>query len=289
MKIAISGASGEFGQLAANSLLELVPAEDVVLISRSPEKLALLAEHGVELRHGDFDDPESLDAALEGVERLLLISTVAVGNQRLTQHRNAIDVAKRAGVKQIAYTSSVGIHPQNRSFIIPDHAFTEEYLRLCGLDVTILRMSAYADILAQAIAPQAITSGQWVSHSGDGLVGFVAKEDCARSAAYAIAKEGHAGAVYEVTGPKMLSHRDAAVLASEMSGRPIEYVEPDTDLAGQEQAETWIGPYTMADLLSSEQAIREGFSAICTRHVEMITGRSALSLRQVYRAAGIGA
>lgn len=288
MKIAISGASGEFGQLAARSLLEIIPAADIVLVSRSPEKLAAFVDRGVEFRRGDFDEPDSLATAFAGVERLLLISTVAVGEQRRAQQRCAIEAAEAAGVRHIAYTSSVGMHPRNPSFIIPDHAFTEGLLRQCGMDATILRMAAYADILARAIAPQAIATGQWMSHSGDGLVGFVAKEDCARAAAHAIAKDGHAGAIYEITGPDLLSYRDAAALASELSGRPIAYVEPDADDAGKEQADTWIGPFTMADLLSTERAIREGFSAICSRHVEMITGRPALSLREVYRAAGIG-
>ena len=115
-----------------------------------------------------------------------------------------------AGVRHIAYTSSVGIHPRNPSFIIPDHSDTEAALRDCGMETTVLRMASYADILAKAIAPHAIETGQWVSHSGDGCVSFVAKDDCARAAVGVLTDEGHAGAVYHITGPQLLSNRDAA-------------------------------------------------------------------------------
>ena len=131
---------------------------------------------------------------------------------------------------------------------------------------------------------------RWISRSGDGRVAFVAKQDCARAATEVLAGQEGAGAVYEITGPELLSYRDAAAIASEMSGRPIAYAEPspDDDREARAQAETWIGPFTMDDLISTEQAIRDGYDAVCTQHVEMITGRKPLTLREVYAAAGIG-
>lgn len=291
MAIAVTGASGDLGHRAALALLERVPAEDVILLTRTPDKLGPLAERGATLRHADFDDPASVFHALEGADRMLLISTVAVGERRRAQHRTAIEAAGRAGVRHIAYTSSVGIHPRNRSFIIPDHRYTEALLRDCGMEATIMRMASYADILAHAIAPQAIETGQWVSRSGDGRVGYVAKDDCARALACVVAEAGHEGATYAITGRELLSNREAAALAAEMSERPIVYVEPDPadEEETAKQAATWIGPFTLGDLLSSEIAVKQGFAAICTDDVETITGTPARTLRQVYAEAGIGA
>lgn len=290
MAIAITGASGDLGHRVALALLERVPAEDVILLTRTPEKLAALAERGAQVRQADFDEPAGLPRALDGAGRMLLVSTVAVGERRRAQHRAAIEAAGRAGVRHIAYTSSVGIHPRNRSFIIPDHRYTEAVLRDCGMETTIMRMASYADILAHAIAPQAIETGQWISRSGDGRVGFVAKDDCARALACVVANEGHEGAVYAITGRELLSNREAAALAAEMSGRPIAYVEPDPadEEEAARQAATWIGPFTLADLLSSEIAVKQGFAAICTDDVETITGVRAKTLREVYAEAGIG-
>ncbi|MBO9601117.1 MAG: NAD(P)H-binding protein [Novosphingobium sp.] len=290
MKLIVSGASGDLGGRVARQLLDLVPAEDLILLTRNPDGLADLAARGAEVRAADFDRPGTLATALSGGERMLLVSTIAVGPTRRAQHRAAIDAAKAAGVRRLAYTSCVGIHPRNPSFIVPDHTYTEALLRDCGMETTILHMGSYADILARAIVPQALASGHWVSRSGDGRLAHVAKDDCARAAAHVLADDGHAGAVYEITGPELMSNREAAALAAEMAGRPIAYLEPSS--ADEEevakQAAAWVGPFTLADLLSSELAVRDGFNAICSDHVEMITGTPAKALRQVYAEAGIG-
>jgi NAD(P)H dehydrogenase (quinone) len=225
--------------------------------------------------------------AFEGAERVLMISTGVVGEQRRRQHLCALEAARTTGVRHVIYTSSVGIHPRNPCFVIPDHAATETWLRSSGLEFTLLRMSSYADILVAAIAPNAMASGQWVSHAGEGRVAFVAKDDCARAAAAVLTTPGHEGAVYEITGPELLSYRDAAALTATLSGRPIEYVVPpeaSTPELQKEQAETWIGSFTLAQLNSYEYAVRDGFYEICTGHVAFLTKRPAESLRQLFAA-----
>ena len=111
-KIIVTGASGQFGNAAAKLLLEAVPAEDLVFLSRTPETLAGFAEAGAHVRHADFDDPASLLPAMEGGERMLLISTVRVGS-RVEQHTNAVEAAKARGVKQVVYTSLLGVRTPN--------------------------------------------------------------------------------------------------------------------------------------------------------------------------------
>ncbi|MBN8832161.1 MAG: NAD(P)H-binding protein [Sphingomonadales bacterium] len=295
MRMAITGAAGELGRMTAEAAIRSTDPATLILISRDPAKLADFARRGAEVRHGDFDKPETLGPALAGAERMLLISTADVGERRRAQHQAAIRAAEGTpGLRQIAYTSSTGIHPRNPSFVIPDHRFTEELLRASPLAATILRMNSYADILVDAVAPQAIATGQWISSAGDGVVGFVAKQDCAAAAAGVLTGQGHAGAIYEITGPELLSNRDAAAIASELSGKPIAYIVPPDepgaarssaiDRAEDEQAAQWIGPFTIADLKSFEYAVHDGHHAIVTRHVEMITGRPALSLRALFIA-----
>lgn len=289
MRIVITGASGELGRMSAQAALRTLDPAQLILVSRNPDKLADFARRGVEIRHADFDEPASLAPAFAGAGRLLLISTADVGERRRAQHDAAIRAAEATpGMRHIAYTSSTGIHPRNPSFVIPDHRFTEERLRASPLATTILRMNSYADILAAMVAPQAIASGQWISRGGDGAIGWVAKADCAAAAAGVLTGDGHEGAVYEITGPELLSNREAAALAAELSGRSIDYVVPDktlaADTAEDDQAAKWIGAFTMEDLYSFEYAVRDGHHAICTHHVEMITGRPALSLRALFLA-----
>src|ERR1700761_3624883 len=102
--IAITGATGQLGQLVAQGLLRKVSAENIVAVVRDAERAASLRQIGVHVRVADYDRPETLEAAFQGVEKLLLISAVVPG-QRLRQHKAVIDAAKKAGVKFVAYTS----------------------------------------------------------------------------------------------------------------------------------------------------------------------------------------
>jgi len=292
VSIVVTGASGSLGRLSAESLLKRIPPSDLILVTRTPETLAALAQRGVAVRYGDFDDPPSLTAAFAGARRMLLISTVQIGERRCRQHQAALEAALRAGVEHLVYTSASGIHVRNPAFIMPDHLATEELLRHAGLSVTLLRNAGYSEVVVTQIAPKAVISGQWVTSAGEGCVGFVSKHDCAECAAVVLTTSGHEGAVYEITGPELLSYRDAARIASEVTGKPIRYVVERDDEAHGDNARSLsrglsfdsIGPYSRSDLLSYERAVREGYFAICAHHVQLITGRPAVPLADVFRA-----
>jgi NAD(P)H dehydrogenase (quinone) len=283
-------------------LLQKMPASELILVTRKPQTLAHLAARGAQVRYGDFDDEESLEAAFAGGSRMLLISTLDVGERRRRQHTAAIQAAGAVGVQHIAYTSSVGIHPRSPAFVIADHLYTEELLKRSGTAFTILRDSQYAEVIVNMIAPIAIATGRWTSSAGEGCMAFVSKKDCVAVAAAVLTTPGHEGATYEVTGPELLSFRDAARLAAEISGRPIEYVvvsheekQAEFDAAGipRRYVEGVLhersGPWASEEMMSYERALGAGYFAICSHHVKLITGRPALSLRDVYLANRPGA
>jgi NAD(P)H dehydrogenase (quinone) len=297
MSTVITGASGAFGRMVTQRLLESMPASELILVTRTPDSLAPLAARGAQVRYGNFDDAESLRKAFSGGEKLLLISTLDVGERRRRQHDTAVDAAVAAGVQHIAYTSSVGIHPHSPAFVVADHLHTEERLRKCGVAFTVLRDSQYAEVVATMIAPLALATGKWVTSAGEGCMAFVSKKDCVAAAAAVLTTPGHEGAVYEITGPELLSFRDAAALAAEIGGRPVEYVvvsheekQAEFDAAGipRRYVEGAIhersGPWASEEMMSYERALGEGYFAVCSRHVELITGRPALSLRDVFLA-----
>lgn len=297
MSTIVTGASGAFGKMVTELLLARMPPEEIVLVTRKPDSLTHLAARGVTVRHGDFDRRDSLDAAFAGGDRMLLISTLDVGEHRRRQHTTAVGAAIAAGVKHIAYTSSVGIHPRSPAYVVADHLHTEELLRRCGVAYTILRDSQYAEVVATMIAPLALATGKWVSSAGEGCMAFVSKKDCVAAAAAVLTTPGHEGAVYEITGPELLSFRDAAALASEISGRPIEYVvvsheekQASFDAMGiprryvEGMMHEQSGPWASEEMMSYERALGEGYFAVCSHHVELITGRPASSLRDVFLA-----
>jgi NAD(P)H dehydrogenase (quinone) len=293
MQIAITGASGQFGRAAVEGLMARMPASDLILISRRPEKLSAFAAHGAQCRRGDFDEPESLVPALAGAERMLLISATRVG-KRVAQHKAAIDAAVRAGVKHIVYTSLVGATaPGNPALVAHDHGPTEDLIKASGLNWTILRDAQYSDAVADVIAPGAIATGQWISSCGEGRMPFVARADCVACAVAVLAGEGHAGKTYNLTGPDMLTFREAAKILAEVSGEPIEYVETDDEgmyaafdalgVPRQPVDDLVVGgnPWCSDDMVTFAASIRGRFFEVESSDVERLLGRRPRSLREM--------
>jgi NAD(P)H dehydrogenase (quinone) len=173
MTVVISGASGQFGRRAAQRVLETLPPNQLILVTRRPDALRDLAERGVVVRRGDFNDPDSLPDAFAGGDKLLLISTDALGS-RVMQHGAAIKAAVRAGMRSIAYTSAVNPTESNPMAVAVEHRATEEAVRASGLAWTFLRNSIYADLLPRAAA-QALATGQLIHNEGDGRTSYVAR------------------------------------------------------------------------------------------------------------------
>jgi NAD(P)H dehydrogenase (quinone) len=286
--IAITGASGGLGRLTAERLLDRVDPADVVLLTRSPDRLEDLAARGATVRAADFDDPAGLEAALAGVERLLLISTDAVGS-RLDHQKAAIAAAKAAGVRHVLYTSIVRADPANPAGVVPDHVGTEQALQESGLAYTVLRNALYSHMQAGTLQ-QAIASGQLVTNAGDGGTAYVTREDCAEVAAAILAEGGHEGEVLDVTGPAALTADDLAALARELGGGEVAVVHVDDDAYVAGLVEHAGLPEAFARLLASFGAsTREGFGGEASTVVADVTGREPTPLRAAVEAERAGA
>lgn len=291
MKIIITGASGNFGRATVNGLLERIPAGDLILVTRDPAKLQDLADQGAIIRRGDFDDRASLVTAFAGGEKMLLISASKVGS-RIPQHRNAIDAAVTAGVGHVVYTSYVGKDGDNPSLAVGDHRGTERLLAECGLDWTVLRNTQYTDAVIEAMAPLALQRGRWIASAQEGKIAQAWREDCVASAVAVLSTPGHRNMIYEISGPELLSFREIAAIISEVSGRSIEYVPVDDEamyaffdslgIPREAVPDQSVGavPWSSDDMVSVERAIREGYMAVISDHVERLTGRKPKSVRQ---------
>lgn len=292
-KIIVTGASGQFGKAAARLLLEKVPAEDLVFLSRTPDTLAEFAAAGAHVRRADFDDPASLLPAMEGGERMLLISTVRVGS-RVEQHTAAVEAAKARGVKHVVYTSLLGVRtPGNPSVEGYDHIATERMIEASGLAYTHLRDSLYAEAVATAMAIPALSAGHKPENAGRGRVPIVSRDDCVATAVGVLTQDGHANKAYDVTGPELWTLPDAMAAVSQMAGKPIE-IEPVDDegmyryfdsLGVPRKASDVIPdgpiPWASEGMVTFGQSIREGFMDVVSDDVERITGRPPRPLRSV--------
>jgi NAD(P)H dehydrogenase (quinone) len=289
--IVITGASGQYGSALTDRLVARGLAERLVLITRSPDKLAQRAAQGCTVRYGDYDQPETLAPAMADAERMLLISGTRVG-ARVVQHQAAIAAAAAAGVRHLAYTSFIGIDdPANPAEVRHDHIETERAIKASGLAWTMLRDAHYADAMIVMAGPGTMQSRRWVSNAGAGREAMVWRDDCVASAEAVLTGAGHEGQTYNITGPDLQTFAEVTAILSEVTGVPIAYVSTSDaeqyamfDAMGiprrpvDDQAVGGI-PWNSDDMVSFGRAIREGFLEVCTNDVERLTGRPARSVR----------
>jgi NAD(P)H dehydrogenase (quinone) len=227
---------------------------------------------------------------------LMLISSLDV-TKRVPEHRNAIAAAKAAGVRHIVYTSCGGIHPRNPVLSVSDHIVTEGDLRDSGLGYTILRNQTYSEVFPTLAAPAVVPSGKWYQAAGYGRFAPVSKRDIARCAVTCLLNSGwHDKALYEITGPELLSYREIAAIAADIYGVPIEYIpitvderfaqfdamgiprKFDPDMPTHEFAQKWCSE----EMVSQDVGFAGNFYAILSDHVELITSRKPMPLREVF-------
>lgn len=217
MTIAVTGATGQLGRLVIQALKTRVPAGDIIALARSTEKAKDL---GVAARAADYTRPDTLTAALRGVDTLLLISATEFG-QRVVQHQNAIDAAKAAGVQRIVYTSL--LHA-DRSLLglAAEHVATEAALKASGVDYTILRNGWYTENYTGSVAG-ALAGGALLGSAGQGRISSAARADYAEAAAVVLTTPDHAGKTYELAGDSAWTLSDLAAEISRQTGREIPY------------------------------------------------------------------
>ncbi len=218
--IAITGATGQLGHHVIEQLLKTVPASQIVAIVRNPAKAGALSQQGIDVRQADYADQAAFTSALQGVEKLLLISSSEVG-QRAPQHQNVINAAKAAGVKFIAYTSLLHADTSPLGLHV-EHVATEKALAESGIPFTLLRNGWYTENYL-ASAPPALEHGVFIGSAGDGKIASATRADYAAAAAKVIAEEGHAGKVYELAGDNAWTLSELAAELSKQSGKSVKY------------------------------------------------------------------
>lgn len=218
--IVVTGASGQLGRLVIQSLLKVVPPQDLVAAVRTPARATDLAALGIQVREADYDRPETLVEAFKGVEKVLLISSSEVG-KRAPQHKAVIDAAKGAGVKLLAYTSL--LHADRSPLgLAREHQETEAYLKASGLPHVILRNGWYTENYTSSIPP-ALQFGVFMGSAGEGRIASAARADYAEAAAAVLTKPDQAGKVYELAGDEAYTLTEFTAEVSRQSGQAVVY------------------------------------------------------------------
>lgn len=238
----VTAATGHLGTLVVEGLLEEVPAEQVAVVVRNPEKAAAMAARGVEVRVADYGEPATLQGAFKRGERVLLISGSDVG-RRVPQHSAVIDAAKDAGATLLAYTSG----PDADFELAAEHQATERYLRDSGLPYTVLRNGWYNENQTENL-DQVVAAGSLLTSAGEGGIASASRADYAAAAVAVLTGDDHENRTYELNGDTAITFTEYAAEVSRQLGREI----PVREVSAEAHREILLGnglPEPVADIL----------------------------------------
>ncbi|HYO18985.1 MAG TPA: NAD(P)H-binding protein [Dermatophilaceae bacterium] len=272
--IIVSAATGQYGRLVVEHLLERVPAGELAVAVRDSAKANDLAVRGVRVRYADYDEPESLVGAFRGADRLLFISSPVVDQDRsrLIQHRNVVAAAGEAGVEMIAYTSGLSADVVEADVpILGDHHVTEQAIQQSGVPYVMLRHPLYTELFINASLRSAIETGELTSNTGGRGMNTASRADLAEAAAAILTDAEDRVNAYDFTG-RLWTYPDLAAALGEVSGRPVSYREVDEDAGA-------IGMMGLAPF------VRSGGFEVQTPDLEAVLGHPAASLHDAVAAA----
>jgi NAD(P)H dehydrogenase (quinone) len=281
--IVVTGANGVLGRGVVENLLALVPAEQVGVSVRDPQGAADLAERGVRVRRGDYDEPATLADAFAGADQVLVVSGLSLGEAGVAQHRTAIEAAAAAGAGRVLYTSHQGALADSPFAAGPDHAATEEALAGVGLPWTALRNGFYANTVPRLLG-DAATTGE-LRLPADGPVAWTTREDLAAATARLLVDGAPDGPTAPLTGPEAVDLEQVAAIVGDIAGRPVRRVVVDEEEYVADLVAHGTPEHLARMMLGLFAASRRGDFAPADPTLAQLIGRPARSIREVLAEA----
>jgi len=276
--ILITGANGQLGRATVGMLLKKIPAINIAVSVREPEKAKDLSAKGISVRQGNFNNPDTLPKSLDGATTMVLISTSDAADKRAGQHKNAIDAAKKAGVKHIVYTSLIH-HPGKSPYhIVNNHLETEAHLLASGLTYTIIREGLYLDYLPMMLG-DFNESKKIFYPAGSGKVSFVLRNDIAEGIVNILTSTGHENKIYNFTPSNSYSFQDISKMLSELTTTSIDYIDISLDAFAEGMRKYQVLEYVIS--LSAELAalIKENALLKPDTQLETLLGRKPIDTK----------
>jgi NAD(P)H dehydrogenase (quinone) len=224
--IVVTGATGKLGRLVVEALLQKVPAAEIAVAVRNPDKATPFAARGIRVRRADYSKPDTLGSALAGATKVLLISSSEVG-QRAVQHAAVIEAAMRTGVGLLVYTSILRADTSKLG-LAAEHFATEKEVRASGLPFVFLRNGWYIENYTENLGP-ALERGVIAGCAGEGRIAAATRADYAAAAVAVLTGSGHENATYELAGDSPFTMAELALEVSRRTKKTIVYKDMPPD------------------------------------------------------------
>ncbi len=264
--ILVTGATSAVGHAVIEELLaRKIPVRAFV---HQPAAAERLEAQGAEALVGDMTERASVQKALQGVERVYLISPTT--EQLFAIEHLWAEEARKAGIHSVVKQSEIGADPQSFSPLLQQHGRAEAAIRTSGVPYTILRTLYFMQNFGPMYAQSILTSGMICAALANARISYVDARDVAAVAVHLLIEEGHQDQEYEVTGPEALSCGQLADIFSTILDVPVSYTAISDDDAQQELLKRY-SDWTAHAVLTLLQFYRQGGGASVTRVIEDVT------------------
>ncbi len=275
--ILVTGASGQLGRAVIQQLLKNTAADQIAALVRDENKVADLKAAGVAIRVGHYDDPASLETAMNGVMRVLLIAGTDE-ERRVQQHQNVVNAAKKAGVEGIAYTSrTLKDRSTLANKLMEGHFQTEDALQTSGLSYAIFRNVLYMDTIPQFVGERVFDAGITLP-AGQGRLAFALRSDMGEAIANALLAERWNETIYHLTGNASYSFDDVAAALTRLSGRQVSYTPVEASTFGAQMLERSLPAVVVQRMIGFMTDIKNGQEDQISPDLEQLLGREPTSL-----------
>lgn len=280
--IVVTGANGQLGQLVIKELLQRIPAASIVAAVRNPEASGELIKQGVQVRHADYDQPETLTAAFAGADKVLLISSNAIG-QRVAQHQAVIQAAEQTGIKLLAYTSILHCD-QSPMQLADEHKATEALLNASSVGSVLLRNGWYSENYTMNI-PAVLDMQTLYGCAAEGRFASASRQDYATAAATVLTSENQAGKVYELAGDSSFDLSEFAAQLSQQSDKQISYQNLSEQDFTQGLVKAGLPEGFASILANAESGAAEGWLFDDSKALQALIGRPTTTIADTIKAA----
>ncbi|WP_009629859.1 SDR family oxidoreductase [Synechocystis sp. PCC 7509] len=277
--ILVTGATGQLGTAVVQNLLENTSANQIAAFVRDESKASVWKEKGVDIRVGNYDDTNSLDKAMQGIEKVLLIAGTDE-EKCLQQHKNVVDAAKKARVKYITYTSRNLKDPNTlANKLMVRHFQTEDCIKASGLNYVLFRNALYMDTIPLFVGEGVFDTGINLP-TGDGRVPFALRSEMGEAIANALLESSGDNRIYKLTGSESYSFDDVAATLADLSGKAVGYTPAEKSVFKTQMEERGTTETVVQKIVGFLTDIKNGQEEEVSPDMENLLGRKPASLKE---------